>query len=99
MVASGVWAGALELEWAYSRTDIHGKRFEDELERIGYSIAIYPATGFLAMGAALKQVYQQILATGSSIDAAVELEDFQFFSKLMGFQDVWDFEKKWADEG
>lgn len=36
MVASGVWAGALELEWAYGRTDIAGKRFGDELERIGY---------------------------------------------------------------
>jgi len=36
MVASGVWAGALEREWAYNRTDIDGKRFEDELIRIGY---------------------------------------------------------------
>jgi N-carbamoyl-L-amino-acid hydrolase len=36
MVASGVWAGALERDWAYSRTDINGKRFEDELIRIGY---------------------------------------------------------------
>ncbi len=36
MVASGVWAGALERAWAYDRTDINGKRFEDELIRIGY---------------------------------------------------------------
>ena len=36
MVASGVWAGALERDWAYDRTDIAGKRFEDELIRIGY---------------------------------------------------------------
>jgi N-carbamoyl-L-amino-acid hydrolase len=36
MVASGVWAGALERDWAYNRTDIDGKRFEDELIRIGY---------------------------------------------------------------
>ena len=36
MVASGVWAGALERDWAYDRTDINGKRFEDELVRIGY---------------------------------------------------------------
>jgi len=36
MVASGVWAGALERDWAYDRTDISGKRFEDELARIGY---------------------------------------------------------------
>ncbi len=36
MVASGVWAGALDRDWAYKRTDISGKRFVDELERIGY---------------------------------------------------------------
>lgn len=36
MVGSGVWAGALELEWAYARTDAAGKRLGDELARIGY---------------------------------------------------------------
>ncbi len=36
MVASGVWAGALERDWVYDRTDINGKRFENELIRIGY---------------------------------------------------------------
>jgi N-carbamoyl-L-amino-acid hydrolase len=36
MVASGVWAGALDRDWVYQRTDIHGKRFGDELQRIGY---------------------------------------------------------------
>jgi len=36
MVSSGVWAGALDRDWAYNRTDINGKRFEDELIRIGY---------------------------------------------------------------
>ncbi len=36
MVSSGVWAGALERDWVYDRTDINGKRFEDELKRIGY---------------------------------------------------------------
>ena len=36
MVASGVWAGALQRDWVYDRTDISGKRFEDELIRIGY---------------------------------------------------------------
>lgn len=36
MVASGVWAGALERDWVYDRKDINGLRFEDELIRIGY---------------------------------------------------------------
>lgn len=36
MIGSGVWSGALDQDWAYSRTDKDGKRFADELERIGY---------------------------------------------------------------
>jgi len=36
MVASGVWSGALDRDWAYNRTDLNGKRFVDELVRIGY---------------------------------------------------------------
>jgi 2-methylisocitrate lyase-like PEP mutase family enzyme len=70
-----------------------------ELERVGYSLAIYPGTAFLAMGAALRKVYAHIQSTGSSLGVPVALDDFKEFSKLMGFQEVWDFEKKWAGQG
>ncbi|HKK37662.1 MAG TPA: Zn-dependent hydrolase [Paracoccaceae bacterium] len=36
MMASGVFAGAYGLEWAYDRTDAEGHRFLHELERIGW---------------------------------------------------------------
>jgi len=36
MVASGVWAGALDRDWAYARTDLSGKKQGEELERIDY---------------------------------------------------------------
>lgn len=36
MQGSGVWAGELDIEDQYDTTDNEGKRFEDELERIGY---------------------------------------------------------------
>jgi len=36
MVGSGVWTGKLGRDWVYRRVDIHGKRFGEELERIGY---------------------------------------------------------------
>ncbi|MEM7506084.1 MAG: Zn-dependent hydrolase [Pseudomonadota bacterium] len=36
MLASGVFAGVLEQGWAYDRVDAEGKRFEDELDRIGW---------------------------------------------------------------
>lgn len=36
MLASGVFAGVHERDWAYDRTDHEGKRFGDELARIGW---------------------------------------------------------------
>lgn len=36
MLASGVFAGMHELEWAYDRTDAKGLKFGDELKRIGW---------------------------------------------------------------
>jgi len=36
MMASGVFAGQHALDWAYAREDADGKRFGDELERIGW---------------------------------------------------------------
>ena len=36
MLASGVFAGVHTLDWAYDRTDAKGKKFGDELKRIGW---------------------------------------------------------------
>lgn len=36
MVGSGVWVEKLKKEWVYARTDIRGKEFGEELQRIGY---------------------------------------------------------------
>jgi len=36
MLASGVFVGKHTLEWSYNQTDAEGKRFVDELERIGW---------------------------------------------------------------
>ena len=65
------------------------------LQDMGYSVAIHPALGFLAMGEALKIAYTKLDTTGNV--TGVALEDFGEFSRIMGFEDVWDFEKKWAD--
>ena len=65
------------------------------LQNMGYSVAIHPALGFLAMGEALKTAYTKLDTTGNV--TGVALEDFGEFSRIMGFEDVWDFEKKWAD--
>lgn len=36
MLASGVWAGNYDLEWAYAREDDDGRTFGAELDRVGY---------------------------------------------------------------
>jgi 2-methylisocitrate lyase-like PEP mutase family enzyme len=69
------------------------------LKDLGYTLAIFPTTGILAMAAALKAVYGRIKETGSSAGGSTPLEDFGQFSRLMGFEHVWDFEKRWAGQG
>ena len=64
---------------------------------LGYKIAIFPATGFLAAGAALESVYQTLERDGSSVRTSVPLYQFSEFAKLMGFEEVWDFDKRHAD--
>jgi 2-methylisocitrate lyase-like PEP mutase family enzyme len=64
------------------------------LGELGYRIAIYPALGFLAMGAVLKAAYTDLKA---GKPAAVPLYDFKAFSALMGFDWVADFDRKYRD--
>ena len=64
-----------------------------ELEDMGFSLAIHPGLGFLAMGHALEKAYTSLRKTGDSIGYD-EISDFQAFSLLIGFQKVWDFDEK-----
>lgn len=66
-----------------------------ELAQLGFAIGIHPALGFLAAGEALKHAYGALADSGDV--SAVALEDFGDFSKLMGFEDVWAFDRKWAE--
>lgn len=64
-----------------------------ELEELGFKLAIFPASGFLAMGAALKSIYREIQSSGSSRSWKGDLYSFDEFSRLMGFEQVWAFER------
>ena len=66
------------------------------LEEIGYSIAIFPAFGFLAAGSALRNVYSHLKAQGSSVGSNAELYRFSDFSELMGFGAVADFDRTYG---
>jgi 2,3-dimethylmalate lyase len=69
-----------------------------QLEAIGYKIAIFPVTTLLAAAAAMKAVYAQLLATGSSTQMPVPLMPFSELTQLMGFEEVWAFDKKYAED-
>jgi 2-methylisocitrate lyase-like PEP mutase family enzyme len=60
---------------------------------LGYQIAIYPGTGFMAAAEALHSVYGTLKRTGASLDLDVPLRDFMTLSGELGFKDVWDFDQ------
>jgi 2,3-dimethylmalate lyase len=67
------------------------------LKEIGYSIAIYPGAGFLAVTAALERVYSHLHQHGDTNGLpAQESYGFGRMCELMGFPEVWEFDKKWA---
>jgi 2-methylisocitrate lyase-like PEP mutase family enzyme len=71
------------------------------LQQMGFRIAIYPGLGFLSAGHALREAYGNLLASSRSQNAGVHtantpLYNFNDFSLLMGFQQVWDFDKRQA---
>jgi 2-methylisocitrate lyase-like PEP mutase family enzyme len=68
-----------------------------ELERLGFKLAIFPVAGFLAMAAALRSVYGEIRSAGSSKAWPGELYPFDDFSRLMGFERVWAFDRDHAE--
>ncbi len=69
-----------------------------ELEQIGFACAIYPATAALAAAAAVKHALGRLKQTGTSAHPDVAPHDFNAFCSLIGFEDVWAFERKWAGE-
>jgi 2,3-dimethylmalate lyase len=67
-----------------------------ELESIGYKIAIFPVTALLSAVQAMQNVYTQLKHTGSSAGGTQPLYDFADLTQLMGFEDVWAFDKRYA---
>jgi 2,3-dimethylmalate lyase len=68
-----------------------------DLEAIGYRIAIFPVTALLAATEAMRAAYAQIRQHGSSTNLPVPLMPFSDLTKLMGFEEVWDFDRRHAE--
>ncbi len=68
-----------------------------ELQDLGFSMAIYPVSGFLAMTRALEKVFAEIKARKGTRGYAEQLYSFAQMCTLMGFEAVWDFDRQHAD--
>jgi 2-methylisocitrate lyase-like PEP mutase family enzyme len=66
------------------------------LKDIGYAFAIYPSMTSLVAAAAMEIALRQLKETGLSQSPDLPMFDFTEFCKLIGFQEVWDFEKRWS---
>jgi len=69
----------------------------EELQALGFRLAIFPVTALLAALRAMSGVYAHFRDTGSSAGVAVPLQDFADLTKLMGFEDVWEFDRTHED--
>jgi len=67
------------------------------LEELGFRIAIFPVAGLLAAAAALQRVYRRLSESGNSAGGADTYFPFAEFNKLMGFEEIWEFERKHAE--
>ena len=56
------------------------------LEEIGYSIAIFPAFGFLAAGETLRRVYRHLQDNGSSVGSNIPLYEVQRVQRIDGLR-------------
>lgn len=66
------------------------------LAEIGYAFAIYPATASLAAIAAMEGALAALKADGTSGVSGPPLGDFGEFCRLIGFEAVWEFERRWT---
>lgn len=71
-------------------------RTAKELEEMGYAMAIYPSMTGLAAAQAAANALEAFRQFGTSQTAAQPLFDFAEFNQLIGFPEVWEFERRWA---
>lgn len=71
----------------------------DRLQQIGFSIAIYPGLGFSVAAEAIRRGYDYLKRNGSTKGMDVPTYGngtAQTIHELMGFPEVWEFEKRWG---
>ena len=67
-----------------------------QLAEIGYAFAIYPSMTSLVAAAAMETALRTLKVSGHSQSPQIPMFDFMEFCGLIGFEDVWAFERRWA---
>jgi len=68
----------------------------DTLTRLGFALAIYPGTGFRVAAQAVHDAYAHLHEHGSTLGLRQSVFPFEDMNRLMGFDEVWAFERRWA---
>lgn len=67
-----------------------------ELSEIGYAMSIFPSATGLAAARAVENALNVLKTEGTSNSPNSPLFSFAEFNHLIGFDEVWEFEKRWA---
>ncbi len=67
-----------------------------ELADIGFAFAIYPSLTSLVAAAAMEKALTRLRDDLDGTPSDIPLMDFNDFCKMIGFEDVWAFERKWS---
>ena len=71
----------------------------EDLQAWGFDIAIYPSAGMGVVCAALERNYQWLKANGRTAGSPVPAFDMRQLHELVGFDEVWAFEKRYVETG
>ena len=65
-----------------------------KLKKYGFSIAIYPSAGMGPVCATLESAYDFLLKNGTTEGSGIKAYEMKKLHELVGFPDVWEFEKR-----
>ena len=71
-------------------------RSGEALQALGYRLAIYPSMTGLAAARAVHKALTEFKRLGTSDAPSIPLFSFKAFNSLIGLEEVWAFERRWA---
>lgn len=69
----------------------------DRLKELGFSLAIWPGAAMVAACAAIEGALAYLAKNGTTAGSPAASYDTARLHELVGFEDVWAFEKRYAD--